>query len=134
MKTNRFSADVLALSTGAEVEWNASGGVWLSLHSEDPEADGDQTTNELSYNGYERIFIEADLWEAAENVKSAVELRWPKAARDMQGEKVATFIGLGLKGSGTGYLGRRLEMTDPMHIKSNTIPAVEKGKLKLTEA
>ena len=132
MKTDRFARDVLALSVGQEVEWKPKGGVWFSLHTDDPTASGSQSTNEVVYPGYQRVFVAFDQF-GGDIFENLVNVQWPRAAHEMQGEVQAPYIGVGMYGAGDGYLARIMAARPVIRIVAHTIPLVEAREIQMTE-
>jgi hypothetical protein len=61
------------------------------------------------------------------------DVRWARAAHEMQGEVTVEYIGVGMFGSGDGYLARIMLANPNMLIRAHTIPMVQAGELQMTE-
>jgi hypothetical protein len=79
--------------------------VWIALHTADPTASGNQTSNEASYTGYARVSVARDGtgWSAssAESLSPLADITFPAGTG---GGGTATFWSIGTAGTGTGEL------------------------------
>lgn len=77
--------------------------LFVSLHSADPGAGGDQTENELSYSGYARVAVPRTPagWTVAANVASATaDILFPAAGGGVSVSATHFMIGTALNGAG----------------------------------
>jgi hypothetical protein len=132
VKTRRFALDVMRSLFGVVTDWKPNGGVFLSLHEEDPTLDGNQSTSEVYYPGYARVWTTADDWVAGDDWTTKKIIEWPKASSEMKGDVRAAFVGIGSHGSGAGYLAHIIEL-DGFLINKNTIPRIPAGDGRLSE-
>jgi hypothetical protein len=117
---------------GAVTDWKPNGGLFLSLHTKDPGLDGDQSTHEVTYPGYARVWTTADDWSAGDVWKTSTTLEWPKASSDMKGDVIVAFMGIGSHGAGGGYLAHVIDLGGFL-INKNTIARIPAGDGTLSE-
>ena len=79
--------------------------LWLSLHTADPGAGGNQSTNEVSYTGYVRVSVARTTtgWPTTttEVISPGAVISWPVGTG---GGGIAAFFGIGTASSGAGNL------------------------------
>lgn len=109
---NTFGNDLLQLvldgTAIANIADDAASGpltsLYLSLHTADPGAAGNQTTSECAYTSYARVAIARNGagWSISGKVANpAAEVSFPAATG---GSETATYAGLGTAASGTGKI------------------------------
>jgi hypothetical protein len=112
-KGNTFSADFLKLIFNATAIANLADNaasspltdLYVSLHTADPGASGNQTTNETAYTSYARVAVSRDSsgWTVSgESVSPAANIVFT-APTGADGDTI-THIGIGTASSGTGKL------------------------------
>ena len=113
MTTNQATANsiinlVLSATTWAGVAINATSSpitqIYCSLHSSDPGATGNQTTNEIAYTGYSRVAVSrSGGWTTATTGSSSPvsSISFPTGTG---GTGTATFAALGTASNGTGSI------------------------------
>lgn len=79
--------------------------LWFSLHTADPGAAGNQSTNEIAYTGYARVSVARSTTgfpsTSSEVISPGAVISWPVGTG---GGGVAAFFGIGTSGSGAGNL------------------------------
>jgi len=111
-KTTTFANSFLALVFNATT-WtsmaqnNASSPysqIYVSLHSADPTASGNQSSNEIAYTSYARVAVarSSSGWTVSSN--SVVPVSAISFPAGTGGSGTAAFFGLGSAASGTGVL------------------------------
>jgi hypothetical protein len=112
-KNNYLSTGFLNLifngTTLASLFENASSSpitqLWISLHTADPGASGNQTTSEIAYTGYARVAVNRNTggWPAATAaiISPAATISFPTGTG---GTGTAAFMGIGTAASGAGNL------------------------------
>jgi hypothetical protein len=113
--TTAFAAALLGEEfLGTAVSWPAT--FWLSLHTADPGAGGNQSTSEFNYFGYNRVSIgrtgsewalaagPSGIWKAV--LQTTVD--WPFTTTAFGLPAVVNCVGVGFASSGAGFLARRL--------------------------
>ena len=100
---------ILRAVAWANIADNAASGpltdLWVALHTADPGATGNQTTNEVSYTSYARVAIARTTmgWGAASAgaTSPAANITFPTGTG---GSGTATFASVGTASSGTGTI------------------------------
>lgn len=111
-KANTFSADVLKLIfqaiSIANIADNAGTSpltnLYISLHTADPGAAGNQTTNEAAYTGYARVAVartSSGFTISGQSINPASVISFPSCTA---GTETETYFGIGTASSGTGKL------------------------------
>ena len=94
-KSNALKNQIVALVfNGTALPWS-NGSLYVALHTADPGANGDQTTNEATYTGYERVTVARDGggWAVTGNQTSnAVEVVFPECGG---GSNTITHVSVG---------------------------------------
>ena len=126
-----FNADFSNLATFSLMRDAASPltQLWLSLHSADPLAAGNQSTNEVVYSAYARIGVartSVGFTVAANAVSLAATMNFPKCTG---GTATATYFGIGTASSGTGYLLYAGPITPNIAISNQVIPELTSGTI-----
>ena len=79
--------------------------LYIALHTDDPEDDGDQSTNEVVYTGYARVPLERseDGWiVTGSSVSPAADVVFPEMTAGTAGE--AKYASIGTAATGAGNL------------------------------
>ncbi len=115
----------------------ADGNFYLSLHTADPGASGNQTSSEIAYTGYGRIAVIRDgtQWSVAAGVASTlVDIFFGLCTA---GGGTATYAGIGTDLSGAGNLLYRALVTSPVAgivISPGITPKISAGAALVTES
>lgn len=136
-KSRDFSNDFLKLFfNGGAIANLAQNGtspltdLWFSLHSADPGATGDQTTNEVSYTSYVRAAVartSAAFIVSANTVRLAANLDFTASTG---GAAVsATFFSVGKGSSGATQILYSGTLTPGISISSGTTPRINSGQI-----
>jgi hypothetical protein len=99
--------------------------LYLSLHSSDPGAGGNQGTNEISYTGYSRLSINRDNtgWSISGNVADpAADQSFPLCTA---GTATGAYLGIGTDASGAGHLLWSGPITPSIAISAGVTPIVK---------
>ena len=99
--------------------------LYLSLHTADPGAGGDQTTNECAYTDYARVAIarSGSGWDVTSNVATPDnDIAFPECAG---GVETARFIGIGTASSSTGKLLFSGAITPTIAISTGVVPTID---------
>jgi hypothetical protein len=109
--------------------------LYVTLHTADPGADGDQTVNEVSYPGYARVAVPRDdaNWTVVGNTVSIVNSAVFPQRTDAGAAVTATHASVGLVASGAGMKMYSGALSVPIVIQQNTKPELEPGAI-LTES
>jgi hypothetical protein len=126
-----FNADFSNLATFSLMRDAASPltQLWLSLHSADPTAAGNQSTNEVVYSSYARIGVartSSGFTVTTNSVALAATMNFPKCTG---GTATATYFGIGTASSGTGYLLYAGPITPSIAISNQVIPELTSGTI-----
>lgn len=128
-----FAGDILKLilqaTAIANIADNAASGpltnLYLSLHTADPGAAGNQTTNECAYTDYARVAIarSGSGWDVTNNVATPDnDVAFPECGG---GVETARFIGIGTAASGTGKLLFSGAITPNIAISTGVVPTID---------
>lgn len=104
--------------------------LWFSLHSADPGATGNQTTNEVSYTSYVRAAVartSAAFVVSANTVRLAANLDF--AASTGGAAVSATFFSVGKGSSGATQILYSGTLTPGISISSGTTPRINSGQI-----
>jgi hypothetical protein len=131
-KSSQFANEVLALifhgTTISGIAQNHSSPVTtltLALHTSDPGAGGDMTTNEATYTSYARITAARDsgTWDLSGNtIQPLSDLPFPKATG---GSETITHISIG-----TGVSNNKMftgALTPSIIVSTNVTPIIDTG-------
>lgn len=132
-KSTRHATEILT----RELNGGEQKPLYLSLHTADPGAEGNQGTNEVDYPGYGRIAIPRDgsAWTVKDGrAVNALVIEWPVS----QGRgQTAKFFSIGTEAFGSGELIRRGRLSKPvdgLEIVPGMIPVAKPGSLVLIES
>ena len=131
MKSFQTGMDVLGLAICGKVpEWAALPLRYISLHTAAPV--GDQTDNELAFEGYARIRTLCNAWSQTETgVTNADLLLGPVCFEDC--DELVTHVAIGLSHVGPGQILYSGRLRSPVRIAFNRRVAFEAGKLVFIE-
>jgi hypothetical protein len=129
-KSTAFSSSLLALifnaATIANMANNASStpltNLYISLHTADPTATGNQSTNEATYTGYARVAVarSGSGWTVTNNsVSPAGTISFPACTG---GSNTITNFGIGGASSGAGSLYYSGTVTPNISVASGVTP------------
>lgn len=137
-KSSLTIQDILSLVlNGVALPVAYGGNLYLSLHTADPGATGDQTVNEISYTGYARVAIVRDNsgtgWTTSGNPRTNVsEITF--GTRSDVGSGTVTHGALGTALSGAGRLLYKGSVASALIVTQNVTPRIVVGAAQLTEA
>jgi len=102
-----------------------TGSFWVSLHTADPGASGNQTTNEISYTGYARVSVARTSagWVRTSNTYDPTAPITFGACT--AGSGTVTHAGIGTASSGTGHLLWSGPVTPNIAVSSGITPELE---------
>lgn len=92
------------LYQATELPWDANTDLYLALHTADPGAAGNQTTNEATYTSYARIAVARDAtgWDVVGQAASNDDLlQFPQCTG---GTNTITHVSVGTASSGAGQI------------------------------
>ena len=122
----------------ATLALNATSGpatnLYVSLHTANPGASGNQTTSEAAYTSYARVAVVRTTsgWAISGEIISNVGvITFPTATG---GSETETYVGVGLSSSGTGQLLWFGSLTTPLAVSNGITPAFAIGQLAVTES
>lgn len=133
MISNTFGTDLLKLIFNAVaisgLADNASSGaltqLYLSLHTADPGAGGNQSTNEVNYIGYQRLAVQrgaAGFTISDVTVHPTTSLEFGEMTGGSQ--QTASHLCVGTHASGSGKLLFRLAMSPTVDCKNGVTPRI----------
>lgn len=130
-----FQAVFTAIADLAE---NASGSpltnLYVSLHTSNPTASGNQTSNEAAYTSYARVAVARTTggWSiTSETMSNVAAISFPAATGGTETEE---YIGIGTASSGSGTLLYFGALTSNLAVSSGITPSIPIGDLTITEA
>ncbi|WP_202841978.1 phage tail fiber protein [Luteimonas saliphila] len=112
---------------------SADGNLYISLHTADPGAGGNQSTNEISYTSYARIPVPRDdtEWEVAAGVGTNLAAILFAESTGGTGGTV-THFGIGSASSGNGNLFLRGTLAASRVISTGSVPEFPAETLEVT--
>jgi hypothetical protein len=117
------------LFNGERPPWDSADRLWMSLHSADPQAQGDQLAHEIDYPGYQRSEIAraaAAFTIAKGESQNLATVIFPECG--VTGRTfTATHGGIGLSRSGGGVLLYSYALAQPLVISANISPYYKPG-------
>ena len=111
--------------------------LYVSLHTANPAATGDQTTSECAYTGHARVAVvrTSSGWSRTNQTMSNVgAITFPASS---SGPETETYFGIGSLSSGAGVLYYFGQITSPVSglvVNDGVTPAFGAGALTVTEA
>lgn len=141
-KSTTFSGDLIALifnaTAIANIADNAASSpltnLYIALHTADPGAGGNQTTNETSYTNYARVAVTRNSggWTVASNTaENTALIQFPQCGAS---GATITYISVGTASSGTGKLLYSGALNSPLAVASLIQPQVSAGDLQVQES
>jgi hypothetical protein len=94
---------------------------WISLHSDSPTSTGDQSTNEVSFDNYQRVSVNRDArsWNVIGNtVSPAITITFPLCSG---GSARVKFFAIGTSESGSGHLFYFSEITPNFTVAAGSL-------------
>lgn len=110
-----------------------AGFVYIGLHTADPGAGGDQTTNEATYTGYARKAVARSNAEFSVSVGVATNLNAELFALCTAGSNTITHWSIGVASAGAGKLMYFGALPSSLPVSANIQPNVAVGALTVTE-
>jgi len=110
--------------------------LYVSLHTANPTAAGNQGSFEAAYTGYARQAIARSavgFTLTSETITNAAAVTFPASST---GPETETYVGIGLSGT-TGDSGTLLwfgQLTSPLVVNNGITPSIPIGDLAITEA
>lgn len=101
--------------------------LYLALHTSDPGASGDQTTNETSYTGYARVAVartSAGFSVAGGTATLAANATFPTCTA---GSATITHVSVGTASSGAGHRWYKGAVTPNISVSSGVAPILASG-------
>ena len=133
-KNLAFGNDILSKTfNNIEFAWLPLSGFYLSLHTDNPGASGNQMTNECNYGGYTRVLTlrNTDNWLVAGNrVENNTTVVYPTC---MSGKNVAKYFAIGTNMNGIGRIIYSGALTSTLTITLNVQPRFSKGSIVVLE-
>jgi hypothetical protein len=107
--------------------------LYVSLHTADPTAAGNQNSSEATYTSYARVAVARTTggWAiTAETISNVAAVTFPTATG---GSETETFVGVGLASTGPGTLLYAGPLTSSLAVSSGITPSFAIGALTITE-
>ena len=108
--------------------------LYVSLHTANPGATGNQTTSEAAYTSYARVAVarSGSGWSASgESMSNVAAVTFPTATG---GSETETYVGVGTASSGSGVLLWFGALTSSLAVSNGITPAFAIGQLAITES
>jgi hypothetical protein len=108
--------------------------LYVSLHTANPGATGNQTTSEAAYTSYARVAVARTSggWAiTGETISNVAAVTFPAATG---GTETETYAGIGTLTTGTGNLLWFGALTTPLAVSSGITPSFAIGALTITES
>lgn len=133
-KATTTALDVIKkIFNNTALSWDGISNLYVSLHTADPSA-GNQTTNEATYTGYDRVEVArtASGWAAANPTSNVPELTFPQCSG---GSNTLTHLAIGTVAKpGTGQILYSGALTAPLNVSNLITPRILAGQLTVTES
>lgn len=110
-----------------------AGNLYISLHTQDPDETGNQSTNECTYTGYARVAMprNSTTWPITNNaVSCANPINFPTGTG---GSGTATHFGIGTSATGTGKLLYKGPLSPTIVTGNGVTPQIAAGVLVTEE-
>jgi hypothetical protein len=107
--------------------------LYVSLHTADPGAGGNQNTSEAAYTGYARVSVARTTggWSiSGETITNVSSITFPACTG---GSETETNVGIGTASSGAGILLWTGPLTASLAVSSGITPSFGAGELSVTE-
>lgn len=108
--------------------------LYVSLHTANPGATGNQTTSEAAYTSYARVAVArtSSGWAiTGETISNVAAVTFPAATGGSESE---TYAGVGTLATGSGNLLWFGALTSPLAVSSGITPSFAIGALTITES
>lgn len=108
--------------------------LYVSLHTANPGATGNQTTSEAAYTSYARVAVARTTggWSiTGETISNVAAVSFPAASGGSESE---TYCGIGTLSSTAGVLLWFGALTSPLAVSSGVTPSFAIGALTVTES
>jgi hypothetical protein len=109
--------------------------LYVSLHTANPGAPGNQQTSEAAYTGYARVAVARTTggWTiTGETITNAAAITFPASS---SGPEAETYVGIGTTTTGNaGVLLWFGQLTAPLTVNSGITPSIALGSLSITES
>lgn len=135
-KSQSFRHDLLQkVFINTEFPWLPRPNFYAALHTDNPGMDGNQTTKECKYTGYERIAImrKSASWNIKNNEITNNNLIQFPVCIGMEDEETATYLSIGIEKKEAGMIIYSSIMTLAVIIRLNIRPEFPKGSIKIKE-
>lgn len=106
-----------------------TGSLYVSLHTADPTAAGNQTSSEVSYGAYARVAVARTSggWTITSNsVSPTANVEFPQCT---SGTATVTYVGIGTAVSGAGKLLYSGALSPSINVSTGIIPRVTSGSV-----
>ena len=108
--------------------------LFVSLHTANPGATGNQQTSEAAYTGYARVAVvrTSGGWSiSGETISNVAAINFPASS---SGPEVETYVGVGTLTSGAGVLLWFGQLTASLTVNNGITPSIAIGALTITES
>jgi hypothetical protein len=147
-KTNTWESNLLQLvfnntaessigGTGLPATTPSAGSLYVSLHTADPTASGNQSSNEATYTGYARVAVARSTsgWTVSgSNPTQAANTSTVTFPQCTGGSNVILYVGVGTNSTGTGKLLYSGALASSLSVSNNITPSFSSGALVITES
>lgn len=113
--------------------WRTQANLYLALHTADPGEGGNQSTNEATYTGYQRVAVAKDAtgWDITDNQASnAALIQFPQCTG---GSETITHVSIGTAATGTGQILYSGALNAPLNVSNLIQPQFAVGALVVQE-
>jgi hypothetical protein len=134
-KGSAYANDLLKYVFNAiRPSWDQATNLYVSLHTGDPTASGNQTSNEISYTGYARVAVNtATGWTVSGNTAApASNITFPGSTGGVGG--VVTYAGIGTSASGAGELMYAGPVSPSITVANGVTPQITTALTLVTES
>jgi len=107
--------------------------LYVSLHTADPTASGNQQSSEAAYTSYARVAVvrTSSGWSiAGETITNVNAITFPACTG---GSETETYVGVGTAASGAGVLLWAGQLTSPLAVSNGITPSFAASQLSITE-
>ena len=130
-----LNADITLVGDAAGIQASATeGNLYAALHTGDPGAAGDQTTNEAAYTSYARVAIprNSSYWSrTAQTMSNLQAVTFPQATG---GSETETYASVGTSISGTGKILWSGALSPTIAVSTGITPEIPIGDIDVTES
>ena len=113
---------------------STAGSLYISLHTANPAASGNQTTSEAAYTSYARVAVarSGSGWtRSSQTTSNVAAISFPAATG---GSETETYVGIGTASSGAGTLIYFGQLTNSLAVSNGITPSFAIGALTILEA